>query len=88
MACSKNWQLSGVPTMQIEMPEQLMSWVREPTSALPFLLIFLYWGTVLLGPLVIVRYMYPLMIIAPVALALALRAPVMGKKRAPGQDAA
>jgi hypothetical protein len=39
-------------------------------SLFPLLLSFLFFGTVLLGPLIIVRYLYPIMLVAPTALGL------------------
>ena len=39
MTCSKNTVLSGVPTMQMEMPLLLISCVSAPIRLLPFLLL-------------------------------------------------
>lgn len=41
---------------------------RQYAQLLPLALLFLYWGTVLLGPCILVRYLYPVMVTVPLLL--------------------
>ena len=44
-------------------------YLRKYRELIPMGLLFLYWGTVMLGPTILVRYLYPVMLGAPFVLA-------------------
>ena len=83
----------GVPILRLLMSQGFLVWPpvvaffwllssrKNAVRALPLVLPLLYWGTLLLGPTIITRYVYPLCALEPVVIALVVSG-MQGRDRA------